>query len=75
MTLEETRQALLQLSELDRQKDSFQAFFSGSSEDARAALDTIRQQIEDASPGWRVQKMTNAWAYAWVLLPVKEEQV
>lgn len=71
--LEELRQVLLQLSALGEQKDSFRAYIEGSSEDTRKEFDTLRKHIEDATPGWELQKMHNDWADAWVLLPVKDQ--
>ncbi len=74
MTLEHIRQALLRLAELDRQKSSFQAMIAGADQRYQQEFDLIRKQVEATTPGWEIQKMANAWAHTWVLLPVKESE-
>lgn len=73
MTLEEIRQALLRLNELDALKDSFKAMMSGEDQQYKQEFTILRERIEaEAASGWELQKMENAWAHAWVLLAVKE---
>ncbi len=74
MTLEELRQALLKLAELEARMGSFRASLDGTGEDTRKQFNALQKRIEDATPGWELQKMSNAWAHGWVLIPMQEEE-